>query len=1461
MQSFKSIKRVISFVLAMTMVVTLAFSNTTPVYAASKAVKSVTLKIGSKNVTKKTYNLAVGKTATIKATVKPSAAKKSIAYKTSSKAIATVSKTGKVTAKKAGTAKITVTVTGKNKKKVSTYVKIKVKNVDVTDVTLNMEDVVLEIGETTILEATVNPSNATNPTISWSSNNTKVASVDASGKVTAKTTGVAVITAKSNNGKKATCKVTVEAGTVHVTGIKAVPEKTDIGVGESVAIRTTVTPSNATDNRVKYVSSDTTVAVVSETGIISGFNEGTTTITVSSVSDPGVKDSFEVKVSSVKVTKIELNKSEAELSISDTTNLTPTVYPENATDKTVTWSSDNESVAEVDMNGKVTAKAVGKARITATAKDGSGVFASCDVTVKSNSVLADGVTVEVTNPYKDKAGNEYANTVLVGDDMAVLVRVVKGGQPLGNSNVTLKLEAQYGNAANYFEIRDNYVATDENGYAKFTIGLKPSYDNTNAVSNVYQSYTVTATEASSNVEQQITVKFASVQISDLYNLNGNVISYAGTPIAGPLGDVIDPSDNASPADDGLKVTYSTNKARVEEYVSSQKVSASDGTDDNSVYFDVIPLLVLPATSETAHMGDWEVKFNSSEGTSGSYSVYNDDTNMTTTATVQNVPAGLQYITVYFSKLNLSKYTALYIDVYSQNGSILDHKERTFDSNSDGVTGDIGIQVKAQQDEKSFIVVSIVSEGQVDASNTGYVLTKMSGPWATTNDELTTLVELSGCVTWKDVTDKVSYDPYTMSYAVAQEYLPAGSEFLNPNYKYTYQIPAFPYNGNAIITVKDSNSNVKAYFTYPSVRDNDINNANVNILAAPPESTQYGAYAVQVSTEEISQRTVGKLSQNGNIAKVVATKTGFTELQAAVSVPGLDSKELNDLNGGILYTSVQWAPIPTKDSEDIIPDYYAVEGQNVNITAQLYDQNGNKKTDAGATINFFYTDALGNEIQINQNGQNIGGDEIGNDTATVVSYVQSTDVNGQVVITLTGNGVDFVEGITARAAGYKVGLTFDGSTPGTRLTDTTGNVFWVDLGLTFMDSAVKSDNPTRSTWFENSQKEIARQGSSEVGKKWDVGFVPVARSHKFNYSHEVLTESYSTYYQQLLMEYDAAVADEMAWALIHDLSSSSEFISVSGVNVDYSVGRGSNATVENRGNNVARITANIIGTSKMTGLIDANSISNNTTFRFYDEEGIPVTYRNVGVGVPTVSNTGLNYFMYWSLSGLKANIITPSGTTLDIATASKVYVEVLDNYENKAEGIPVKYSITGPNATTEVSGVTDSFGIYEIDLPAPNASGISVISIVVGDDIRKSVSITYSDTRAPKFGIALDDATTNAYAVEVVGSDKMVVYFNNQINSDTIMAGEFEFVENNNNTVSYTVVSAVKGKTNDSVVLTLDKAIVNPEAIHTLTVSDYTAANGVVYSLMDNNGQKISNAPVENVNQGKRYVFKPSERIN
>ncbi len=923
------------------------------------------------------------------------------------------------------------------------------------------------------------------------------------------------------------------------------------------------------------------------------------------------------------------------------------------------------------------------------------------------------------------------------------------------------------------------------------------------MSSRYQSFIVTATEVSSNQSTDITVKFGSIVLNGIQVENNRTFFYRD----------IEPSDNASANDDGIYVTDSVNGGKEQEYVNSQKVSSFE--DDHKVYLTAEPELLLPATSENAHLGDWEVNFPTAEqsGTSGAYSVYNDANNTTTTTTVEAVPAGLQYITLTFHKLNLSKYTAMYIDLYSEGGVNLFHKEVT---NASNANVNSVIQVTRQTDTNSRLVVSLVSQGQVDASNEGYVLTKISGPWATTNDEVTARTPIQNSVTWTDVSDSILYETQTWSYTEAQKYLPAGSEFLNANYRYSYKVPAFPYAGNAIITVKDANDKVRAYFLYPAENAKDANGnyTNVNVLA--PATAQSGIYAIHATEEEATKAEENSLKTNGNQAVVDTTTTGITALKASIRVEGLDQTELNAQNGGEIYTSVQWAPVPNKEEVEEVPEYYAMEGQTVVVTAQLYDKNNNLSTDSGANIKFVYGE---DETEITKLGQEIGGNGIGN-TATVTSFMASTDEKGQVVIKLQGNDIDYVEGLTATAGNYNVALSVEeGVTPSIQLTK--ANIYWVDLGTTFVDSAIEADVPARTTNFKSSIAEIAKNSTSEVGKTWMIGFLPVAQSYKFKYSNP---------------------------NTVARVQRPNEFLSIENVPLKYDKsGKGELTSA----NNAATLTSTEIGQTELNGYIDVESMdTRDVVFRFYNENEEIVSYKNIGTG-DILWNTGLNLTMEWTLSGMKVDVLMPNGASVDQDTDTVVYVRVLDNYGNRVASENVSYTITGVNASAAPGkGTTNEKGIMAIELAAPGVTGNSIIAVKVGDDIEENVTINYVNTAKAAFGIKAD--TDSDYAVEMIAKNQIKLYFTNRINAATLNSRQFNFVQVGSTDVQYQVTSAEMSTDNNAVILTLDKEIVNVSASHMVSVAPYTDSSyGIVYELIDSDGQKVTGS--------SSYTFKPSER--
>lgn len=163
---------------------------------------------------------------------------------------------------------------------------------------------------------------------------------------------------------------------VAVTSVTLSQSAAELKVSETVTLTATVSPSNATDKTVTWSSSNTGVASVSG-GTVKAVAEGTATITASA---GGKNATCSVKVTPnvIAVTGITLNQQEIALIVGDTFQLTAMVSPDNATDKTVNWSSADDQIATVDKTGKVTAKAPGKTVVSAT---GGSIVAKCEVSV------------------------------------------------------------------------------------------------------------------------------------------------------------------------------------------------------------------------------------------------------------------------------------------------------------------------------------------------------------------------------------------------------------------------------------------------------------------------------------------------------------------------------------------------------------------------------------------------------------------------------------------------------------------------------------------------------------------------------------------------------------------------------------------------------------------------------------------------------------------------------------------------------------------------------------------------------------------------------------------------------------------------------------------------------------------------------------------------------------------------
>lgn len=227
---------------------------------------------------------------------------------------------------------------------------------------MSKKSVKLKKGKKVTLKATIKPKNSTQKKIVWSSSKKSVATVTSKGVVTAKGNGTATIKATVKGTKiKATCKVKVitPVSKVKLSG------KSTIEVGKTTTLKATVTPSSASNKKVVYSSSDTTVATVSSKGVVKGIKEGSVTITATAVDGSGKKATkvITVKKPVVQATDIKLDADKQDVFIGKTIKLTATIEPANTTDTSITWSSSDEAVATVDM-GNVVLKTDDKTDIT-----------------------------------------------------------------------------------------------------------------------------------------------------------------------------------------------------------------------------------------------------------------------------------------------------------------------------------------------------------------------------------------------------------------------------------------------------------------------------------------------------------------------------------------------------------------------------------------------------------------------------------------------------------------------------------------------------------------------------------------------------------------------------------------------------------------------------------------------------------------------------------------------------------------------------------------------------------------------------------------------------------------------------------------------------------------------------------------------------------------------------------------
>lgn len=230
------------------------------------------------------------------------------------------------------------------------------------------------VGSVASLTATILPSNASTRTLTWRSSNSSVATVNSSGVVTGIATGTAQITASSTDGSA------IVSNAANVTVVQWVskitlPLTASVNAGSSTTVSATVLPSNATNPALAWNSSNTAVATVSQSGVITGVAPGTAQITAVAIDGSNIVSNATTVTVVQLVTNIALPATSS-TTIGSLTTLSATVLPANASNPALAWNSSNTAVATVNSAGVVTGVALGTTQITAAATDGSGIVSN-----------------------------------------------------------------------------------------------------------------------------------------------------------------------------------------------------------------------------------------------------------------------------------------------------------------------------------------------------------------------------------------------------------------------------------------------------------------------------------------------------------------------------------------------------------------------------------------------------------------------------------------------------------------------------------------------------------------------------------------------------------------------------------------------------------------------------------------------------------------------------------------------------------------------------------------------------------------------------------------------------------------------------------------------------------------------------------------------------------------------------
>ena len=1146
------------------------------------------------------------------------------------------------------------------------------------------------------------------------------------------------------------------------------------------------TPSSWKRVKLSVSSSKTSVASVKKNNAkkkirVDAVKAGTAKVTVKVTAKKSGKTvkktlSANITVKDYKVRLVDAAGKTVSNTTIDTTvgtavKLTAKTAPAN--DK-VTFTSDNESVATVDASGNVTPVKAGTVTITA-----ASAKASDKVTINVSEAAKEGLTATLTNPsYPNQ--EKLENAVLVGNKAVINIKAVKDGKPVVGETVlfTSSKASNMGDEGDY-SAENVSAVTNANGIATFVFG----YKGTKTADKLRPAaFNYTATVASTGEKVDGTVKFVVATFGTVDNANADVET--GKVDADGNSNLVVSKNYSGYADApkglsgtaGTKTILGGNNGLYAEYVDSQQTS-KEGTKTHQVTFkNYLPKIHLPGYGTATSEG--KTFTQTVDYTSGEYHTYTTEKKLVEIKDID--PKELTWAHVNFTNLQLSKDTKLHIKVYGNAAKTIVVDDYYLNGAREESSFTYSIPLNANTNwSKLYVETSLESYGRVDDDrNGGYTIKDITGVYKSQtayNDEWVELKDAK--VTWKLVTApmnevKTLSDDYKaiLSYAL-KDAGESNEEFIKK--KITYQTPAFPYTGNAILKKYDANGKIESYYVCPT--KNDDNNKNILSIAT--------GHCYRVSKEE-AERQVGEIiADTGKTVTVNSTHTGVSTLEGKVTdlngnpIPGFDA--VNDT----VYTSVQWNPLPadtTAGATTASDNFYALLGQKVDVVAQLTDANGDAVSQAKKKIVFTYD---GGSLPA-------AGNTIVGTGVTVVNVTGNglTDPNGQVTLTLqAAQKADLLKLKATPAAGQNL----DGFKVALKIKEKSteiANIHWIDADLIYQyvqsdDRYVQSDNGTTIPLPPFPEED----GSV---KQWVK-------------TESTANESYKSTTTQL-----ASAGTNWEYAM----KVGSNDITISGLKIVMSHNGVGSVNASADVNGMAKVSSTKTGKTQIIGKLNASSVGDAITLT--NSKGEAQNYAGYG---PTNLDKQLTINVEWLPSGIYPSIVTPNGKRVvlnGVGTKTTVFVSVVDKFTNPNTTKPI--TITADTAKLTFDGRTVDAG-QKLVIPAEDVknkgrNGVLAIEVAPVDTAKENSSIitatVENETVSSIINWVKADATAGVFeyeknetvAKQSIKGDTVTLTFTKNIVESSVYAGAFKvYFKNGEDGVTpgtpYEVTSAtVSGKT-------------------------------------------------------------------